>query len=230
MRLPASAKVRRPGIRTTRPADGFRPWRLASRNAAGRLPDPGATVANVFSHDESPAPCAPATVGAIDTTPALRARNRNMKLWHNSGASAQRIQSLRADRHRSGAISPAAAASLMLDSASPLNRPRNAGARRRPRQRHPRARDGRRRGGEVRSSRHADGHGGDRRRAVDAAPAAQPGQPALARSRPLRAVERPRLDAAVRAAASDRLRPADRRACAASASCIRRRRAIRKSA
>ena len=39
-----------------------------------------------------------------------------------------------------------------------------------------------------------------------------PAQPALARSRSLRAVERPRLDAAVRAAASDRLRPADRRA------------------
>ena len=39
-----------------------------------------------------------------------------------------------------------------------------------------------------------------------------PGQSALARSRSLRAVQRPRLDAAVRAAASDRLRPADRRA------------------
>ena len=38
-----------------------------------------------------------------------------------------------------------------------------------------------------------------------------PAESALARSRPLRAVERSRLDAAVRAAASDRLRPADRR-------------------
>ena len=38
-----------------------------------------------------------------------------------------------------------------------------------------------------------------------------PAQSALARSRPLRRVERPRLDAAVRVAASDRLRPADRR-------------------
>ena len=44
------------------------------------------------------------------------------------------------------------------------------------------------------------------------APAPQPGQSALARPRPLRAVERPRLDAAVRAAAPHRLRPADRRA------------------
>ena len=57
-----------------------------------------------------------------------------------------------------------------------------------------------------------------------------PAHPALARSRPLRAVERARLDAAVRAAAPVRLRPADRRDCSASASCIRRRRDIRKSA
>ena len=63
-----------------------------------------------------------------------------------------------------------------------------------------------------------------------AASAPQPGQSALARSRPLRAVERPRLDAALRAAAPDRLRPADRGAAATSASCIRRRRAIPKSA
>ena len=42
---------------------------------------------------------------------------------------------------------------------------------------------------------------------------AQPGRPALARPRPLRAVERPRLDAAVRAAAPHRLRPAARRSC-----------------
>ena len=41
---------------------------------------------------------------------------------------------------------------------------------------------------------------------------AQPGQSALDQSRPLRAVQRPRLDAAVRAAAPDRLRPADGRA------------------
>ena len=39
-----------------------------------------------------------------------------------------------------------------------------------------------------------------------------PAQSALVRPRPLRAVERPRLDAALRAAAPDRLRPADRRA------------------
>ena len=41
---------------------------------------------------------------------------------------------------------------------------------------------------------------------------AQSRQPALARPRPLRALERPRLDAAVLAAAPDRLRAADRRA------------------
>ena len=45
-------------------------------------------------------------------------------------------------------------------------------------------------------------------RAVGPAPAPQPRQPALARPRPLRALERPRLDAALCAAAPDRLRPA----------------------
>ena len=53
-------------------------------------------------------------------------------------------------------------------------------------------------------------------------PAPQPGESAVARPRPLRAVERPRLDAAVRAAAPDRLRPADRGAASASASCTRK--------
>ena len=41
--------------------------------------------------------------------------------------------------------------------------------------------------------------------------------------------QRPRLDAAVRAAAPDRLRPADRASCATSASCTARRRAIPRS-
>ena len=90
--------------------------------------------------------------------------------------------------------------------------------RRRACQRDSRTGDGRRRSGEVGSSRHADGHGGDRGRAVEPAPAPQPREPALARSRSLRALERPRLDAAVRAAASHRLRPADRASCATSAS------------
>ena len=44
---------------------------------------------------------------------------------------------------------------------------------------------------------------------------AQPGQSALARSRPLRRVERSRLDAAVRPAASDRLSAVDGRAASA---------------
>ncbi len=100
----------------------------------------------------------------------------------------------------------------------------------RPRQRHPRARDGRRPDGQLRPPRHADGHGGDRRGAVAPAPAPQPGQSALGRPRPLRALQRPRLDAAVRAAAPHRLRPADGGPARLSASCIRKRRDIRKSA
>ena len=54
----------------------------------------------------------------------------------------------------------------------------------------------------------------------------QPEQPEVVQPRPLRAVQRPRLDAAVRAAAPGRLRPADRRAASTSASSSRRRRAI----
>ncbi len=64
---------------------------------------------------------------------------------------------------------------------------------------------------QFRAPRGAHGHGRHRPRAVDAAPAPQPGRPGLDRPRPLRAVQRPRLDAALRPAAPHRLRPADRR-------------------
>ena len=82
----------------------------------------------------------------------------------------------------------------------------------RPRQRVAGARHGRRRGGEIRPPRDADGDGRDRRRAVAPPPVARSRASALGRSRPLRAVQRPRLDAAVRAAAPHRLRPVARRA------------------
>ena len=62
--------------------------------------------------------------------------------------------------------------------------------------------------GQVRPPRHADGHGRYRRGAVEPPPAPQPRRPALARPRPLRAVQRPWIDAALRAASPDRLRPA----------------------
>ena len=52
-----------------------------------------------------------------------------------------------------------------------------------------------------------DGARTDRVGAVHAGPQAQPAAPGLARPRPLRAVLRPRLDAALRAAPPDRLRP-----------------------
>ena len=61
-------------------------------------------------------------------------------------------------------------------------------------------------------------------------PAPQPGQPGLGRPRPLRAVERPRLDAALRAAAPDRLRPADRRAEALPPAALEDARATRSTA
>ncbi len=72
------------------------------------------------------------------------------------------------------------------------------------------ARRRRRRESQIRPSRHADGHGRDRGRALDAASSPQSARSGMARSRSLRDLERARLDAAVRAAAPDRLRPADR--------------------
>ena len=64
----------------------------------------------------------------------------------------------------------------------------------------------------------ADGHGGHRRGAVARFPEAQPGQSALVGPRPLRAVERPRFDAAVFAAAPDAAIRWAWRSCAISAS------------
>ena len=66
--------------------------------------------------------------------------------------------------------------------------------------------------------RHAHGHGRHRRGAVARLPEAQPGQSALVGPRPLRAVQRPRLDAAVFAAAPDRLSAQHRGASRTSAS------------
>ena len=84
-----------------------------------------------------------------------------------------------------------------------------------PRQRHPGARHGRGRAGEVRPSRHAHGHGRRRHRAVDAIPQPRPAASRLARPRPLRALGRPRLDAALRAAVPHRLPGHDARRAAA---------------
>ena len=58
---------------------------------------------------------------------------------------------------------------------------------------------------QIRPSRHADGHGRRGHRAVDALPALRPRTPGLAGPRPLRAVRRTRLDAAVCVAAPHRL-------------------------
>ena len=78
-----------------------------------------------------------------------------------------------------------------------------ARARSRPHgERHPRAGDGRGRAGEVRPSRPADGRGRYRDRAVHPLPQIRSGRSGLARPRPLRALGRPRLDAALRAALS----------------------------
>ena len=78
-------------------------------------------------------------------------------------------------------------------------------------QRHPRAGHGCGRAGEVRPSGPADGRGRYRHRAVHALPQIRSGRSGLARPRPLRAVGRPRLDAALRAALSPRLRDDDDR-------------------
>ena len=74
-----------------------------------------------------------------------------------------------------------------------------------------RARDGRGRKGQFRPSRHADGHGRRGDRAVHAVPQIRSAGAGLARPRPLRAVGRARLDAALRAAAPARLSRHDAR-------------------
>ncbi len=76
---------------------------------------------------------------------------------------------------------------------------------------HPRAGDGRGRAGEIRSSRHAHGHGGRCHRPVHAIPEIRSRRCGLARPRPLRALGRPRLDADLRAALSHRLSGDDHR-------------------
>ncbi len=65
--------------------------------------------------------------------------------------------------------------------------------------------------GQFRSPRHADGHGGHCRGSVESPSSPQSGQPQMGRPRPLRAVQRPRLDVVVCAAASHRLSVADGR-------------------
>ncbi len=72
-------------------------------------------------------------------------------------------------------------------------------------ERHPRAGHGRGGEGQVGPSGHADGHGRCGDRAVHALPQVRRLRARLARPRPLRALRRPRLDAALRAAASHRL-------------------------
>ncbi len=80
----------------------------------------------------------------------------------------------------------------------------------RPGQRHPRALHGRRPARQLGTPGRAHGHGRHRRSALARRAQAQPRQPELVEPRPLRALERPRFDAAVFAAAPHRL-PADDR-------------------
>src|SRR5882672_1851767 len=76
-------------------------------------------------------------------------------------------------------------------------------------QRDSRVGHGCRAGGEFGPPRHAHGDGRDRAGSVGPAPASQPGQSKLGRPRPLRRLQRARFDAALRAPAPHRLRPAD---------------------
>src|SRR5438128_3501845 len=76
---------------------------------------------------------------------------------------------------------------------------------------YPRPGDGCGSGRKFGASRDADGHGRNRRCAVESTHAPQPGQSTLAEPRSLHPVEWSRFDAAVCAAASDRLRPASGR-------------------
>ena len=71
-------------------------------------------------------------------------------------------------------------------------------------QHHPHPVDGRGAGGQLRPSGHADGHGAGGLQPVAAVPALRSPGSDLAQPRPLRALGRPRLDAALLAAAPDR--------------------------
>ena len=82
----------------------------------------------------------------------------------------------------------------------------------------------------IRPSRHADGAGARGLPPLDPLPAARPVPARLARPRPLRALLRPRLDAALRAAPPHRLRPPASKRSSASGSGARRRRATRSTA
>ena len=82
----------------------------------------------------------------------------------------------------------------------------------------PHAVDGRRAAGEFRPSRHTDGLGAGGLYAVAALSALRSGGSDLAESRPLRAVQRPRLDAALFDAASRRRQGGQRRVRASAAS------------
>ena len=103
-----------------------------------------------------------------------------------------------------GRTSETGAAGRMLRPDAAPNRRRARGDG----QRHPHARRGRGAEGEVRPSRPADGHGDRGDGAVDALPQVRSRRTRLGGSRPLRPVGRPRLDAALLAAA---ISPATRR-------------------
>ena len=75
----------------------------------------------------------------------------------------------------------------------------------------PRLRHGRPAQGEQRPPGHGDGAGAARPRALQPGHEARPGRSGLARPRPVRAVQRPRVDPAVLAAVPLRLRPRARR-------------------
>ena len=95
------------------------------------------------------------------------------------------------------ARSPASSREAEIDR---IDRGHGAGHRPALHQHDPHALDRRDPEGELRPSRHADGAGPARLHALAALPALRPGRPDLARPRPLRALRRPRLDAALLAA------------------------------
>src|SRR5690349_23043015 len=69
MRRLASAMVRRSGIRTTPPADGFRTWRLASTR--GVFPDTGENRCQTVRVNDGSAG-SPTRLSDLDTAPAPR--------------------------------------------------------------------------------------------------------------------------------------------------------------
>ena len=160
-------------------------------------------------HASIATPSSPSSPPSLRPAPPPAGRLSSPRLFVGSPSSARPSarKEIHSDRRKHSR--PRGAGGPGVDRAAPRRDTRCGGMAKH--QRDPRARHGRGGGGAVRPSWNADGVGAGRVRAVAPIPAARSAASRLARPRPLRAVLRPRLHAAIRAAVSLRLRAFARR-------------------